>query len=242
MRGNIIYRTIGLFLLCVTVSLPAMAQYNSNNDDFRGRASVLENTLDGRSLMAFTGTVEALNDDGSLKMEQPYRDSITLAPLGQGWPGQSFQAMGIRERDNIVVTAEITQDFFATRTVAPLQIMVGNEDYSRLFVNPAYYAVLHDKSLRRCESCLKQSMMDYHWGNYENRQPRIFGRISAIVDEETIAMSYQGGTLLVEVDEDDIPSETPLNVDDYLVLYVDFDNDGYEKKEFEADRIIRLEK
>ncbi len=182
------------------------------------------------SYIVVSGTIDTLEDDSFTINHQGNIVHVDFDDWGWDWDGEDLRHY-LQKGEQVVVSGEVDKNWFLEDEIEANNIYFRqkNDYYYVADMNPAYYNTF-------------DSTQKMHDGSYMS----VRGTITKMDDDE-LTLNSQGNMLQIDIsnlqyDPSDTQKATRVNVGDRVFVYGEVDKDIFEKKEIEADAMVKLNK
>ncbi|MGE0753598.1 MAG: NirD/YgiW/YdeI family stress tolerance protein [Alphaproteobacteria bacterium] len=172
------------------------------------------------------GTVKEVTDKDEFTMN--YNGGIIKVDTNDKWPNLFTEGaeLVLRPGDAVRVAGEIDDNYFAGKEIEATSLTHDGTNYSRVYWTKDHRYVPH-------------ASYDYDNNSLKNdMRISLSGTITQVVNNDEFLLNYGAGNIQVETSDMNFDADK-LNVGDVVTVHGTIDEDWFEKKELEADRIYR---
>lgn len=134
----------------------------------------------------------------------------------------------LKTGDRVRVSGEVDDNLFTKKEIDATRVTHYGKNYSRTYWNQEDYAYNND------------------YITYDNRRYRdgeditLTGTVGKTTDDQKFMLNYAGGSIQVDADDLCMEETNRLHTGDRVTVIGEIDDDWFEKREIEADHILRV--
>ena len=215
-------RTVSFVAFGATIAFVSSAIAESSKN---GNANV---SLQDDTYVTLSGTVGKITDGDEFELR--YSNGTIMVDTNDHWPNlfDKNASQILKTGDRIQVSGEVDDNFFAKKEIEATRITYQGENHSRTYWSEEDY---NDNS----------DYLTYGDRHYrEGEDITLTGTVGKTMDGQEFMLNYVGGSIKVDADDLRMEKTNRLRTGDRVIVMGEIDDDWFEKREIEADRIVRM--